>query len=246
MHRSCRAGRNAWQRLAKGPDCTSQTYPTFQQRAASTAAVQTPTAKATVTAQAGPTPPAPGQGTVTTTTTTTITTTVTTQSLHGVLGLGAYAEAAHAQAIEASARNSDNSKDSKEPLDVIFSGIQPTGIPHLGNYLGALREWKRLQDTAPASTKLIFCIADLHAATVPRSAKEMRENRLNTLATLLAMGLNQDRSTVFFQSDVPQHAELQWVLSCTASTGYLSRMTQWKVSGESRGRASPGAGKLSS
>jgi tryptophanyl-tRNA synthetase len=112
---------------------------------------------------------------------------------------------------------------------VIFSGIQPTGVPHLGNYLGALREWKRLQDTAHPATKLLFCIVDLHAITMPRPSAELYENRMKMLASLLAIGINPERSTIFFQSSVPYHAELQWILSCTASVGYLSRMTQWKV-----------------
>ncbi|KAK4238589.1 hypothetical protein C8A03DRAFT_43706 [Achaetomium macrosporum] len=111
---------------------------------------------------------------------------------------------------------------------IIFSGIQPTGVPHLGNYLGAMREWKRLQDTAQPSTKLFFCIVDLHAMTVPRAREELYENRIQMLAALLAMGLDPKRCTIFFQSAVSGHAELQWILSCTASTGYLSRMTQWK------------------
>jgi len=112
---------------------------------------------------------------------------------------------------------------------VIFSGIQPTGIPHLGNYLGAMREWKRLQDTAESGTSLLFSIVDLHALTIPRPREEMFENRLKMLASLLALGLDPDRAVIFFQSTVGEHAELQWILSCTASTGYLSRMTQWKV-----------------
>ncbi len=116
-----------------------------------------------------------------------------------------------------------------EEDQIIFSAIQPTGIPHLGNYLGALREWKRLQDTAPPSTALIFAAADLHAITVPRPSNVVRQSNLDTLAALRAMGLNQDRSTVFVQSSVPYHTELQWILSCSASTGTLSRMTQWKV-----------------
>ncbi|KAK3901921.1 hypothetical protein C8A05DRAFT_44535 [Staphylotrichum tortipilum] len=111
---------------------------------------------------------------------------------------------------------------------IIFSAIQPTGVPHLGNYLGALREWKRLQNTSPPSTGLIFSVADLHAITVPRPPETVRQHNLEALAALRALGLNQDRSTVFLQSAVPCHAELQWILSCTASTGYLSRMTQWK------------------
>jgi hypothetical protein len=113
---------------------------------------------------------------------------------------------------------------------VIFSGIQPSGKPHLGNYLGALRQWKHLQDTAHPKTKLFFCIVDMHAMTTPHNRGEMQELRWDMMASLLALGLDPDRCTIFFQSSVPQHAELQWILSCTASTGYLSRMTQWKVS----------------
>ncbi|KAK4143873.1 uncharacterized protein C8A04DRAFT_12015 [Dichotomopilus funicola] len=112
---------------------------------------------------------------------------------------------------------------------VIFSGIQPTGIPHLGNYVGALREWKRLQDRAGPGTKLLFCIVDMHALTSPRPAEELKKGRLEMLASLLAIGIDPKKSTIFFQSSVPAHTELQWILSCTASTGYLSRMTQWKV-----------------
>ncbi|KAK4123253.1 Nucleotidylyl transferase [Parathielavia appendiculata] len=112
---------------------------------------------------------------------------------------------------------------------VIFSGIQPTGIPTLGNYLGALREWKRLEDSAEPDTQLFFCIVDLHAITVPRPREQLLEDRRQMLASLLAIGLTPTRSNIFFQSAVPHHAELQWILSCTASTGYLSRMTQWKA-----------------
>ncbi|KAJ4304021.1 Tryptophan--tRNA ligase, mitochondrial [Collariella sp. IMI 366227] len=111
---------------------------------------------------------------------------------------------------------------------VVFSAIQSTGVPHLGNYLGALREWKRLQDTLPAHAKLIFAIADLHSITVPRPGPELYQHRMETMAALLAIGLNPKRCTIFFQSAVPAHSELQWILSCTASMGYLSRMTQWK------------------
>ncbi|KAG7290990.1 hypothetical protein NEMBOFW57_000997 [Staphylotrichum longicolle] len=121
-----------------------------------------------------------------------------------------------------------NQGQDEEIPQVVFSGIQPTGIPHLGNYLGALREWKRLQDTAHPDTKLLFCIADLHAITVPRPAEELYEHRMHLMAVLRAMGLDENRSTIFFQSAVPYHTDLQWILSCTASMGYLSRMTQWK------------------
>ncbi|KAF5861506.1 Tryptophan--tRNA ligase, mitochondrial [Aspergillus alliaceus] len=110
----------------------------------------------------------------------------------------------------------------------IFSGIQPTGVPHLGNYLGALREWVRLQDTAVEGTKLFYSIVDLHALTVPQNSCQLKKWRREAFATLLAVGLNPDRSTIFYQSAVPAHTELYWILSTVASMGYLSRMTQWK------------------
>ncbi|KAK3368207.1 hypothetical protein B0H63DRAFT_72486 [Podospora didyma] len=111
---------------------------------------------------------------------------------------------------------------------VIFSGIQPTGVPHLGNYLGAMQQWKRMQDEADANTKLIFSVVDLHAITVPREHGLLGPWKREMLAALLAIGLDPDRCVLFYQSTVPAHSELQWILSCTASTGYLSRMTQWK------------------
>jgi hypothetical protein len=85
---------------------------------------------------------------------------------------------------------------------VIFSGIQPTGVPHLGNYLGALREWVKLQDSAEEGTKLLFSIVDLHALTVPQDAKQLRTWRREAFATLLAVGLDPKRSTIFYQSSV--------------------------------------------
>ncbi|KAM7187744.1 mitochondrial tryptophan--tRNA ligase [Rhypophila sp. PSN 637] len=115
-----------------------------------------------------------------------------------------------------------------QPPKVIFSGIQPTGIPHLGNYLGALQQWKRMQDEASPETKLIFCIVDLHAITVRRDRGLLAQYKKEMLAAILAVGIDPERSTIFYQSSVPAHSELQWILSCTASMGYLSRMTQWK------------------
>lgn len=111
---------------------------------------------------------------------------------------------------------------------VIFSGIQPTGIPHLGNYLGALTQWVRLQDEAAPDTKLLYSVVDLHAITVPQKAAELRRWRREMLAALLAVGLDPKRSTISYQSSCPAHSELMWILSCTASMGYLNRMTQWK------------------
>ncbi|KAI2777687.1 putative tryptophanyl-tRNA synthetase [Daldinia loculata] len=117
----------------------------------------------------------------------------------------------------------------KPKPNVIFSGIQPTGVPHLGNYLGALRQWRKLQDDAEPEDKLLFSVVDLHAITMPQDAKVLRLRRREMLAALLAIGLDPEKgSTIFFQSSVPQHTELMWILSCTASMGYLGRMTQWK------------------
>lgn len=117
----------------------------------------------------------------------------------------------------------------------VFSGIQPTGIPHLGNYLGALRTWKSYQDEKSTSdpTKyrnhhLYFSVVDFHALTSPLPATKRYELTRETYAALLAMGLSNQYSTLFLQSHSPYHTELMWYLSTVASMGYLSRMTQWK------------------
>lgn len=112
---------------------------------------------------------------------------------------------------------------------VIFSGIQPTGIPHLGNYFGALQQWVKIQNEAPADTVLLFSIVDLHAITIKQDPSELAKRRKEMLASLLAVGLDSKRCILFAQSSVKQHAELMWILSCGASMGYLGRMTQWKV-----------------
>jgi len=88
------------------------------------------------------------------------------------------------------------------PDHVIFSGIQPTGIPHLGNYLGALQQWVKLQNASPPSTKLLFSVVDLHALTVPQDYEKLKQWKRELLATLLAIGLNPDRSILFYQSEV--------------------------------------------
>lgn len=85
---------------------------------------------------------------------------------------------------------------------VVFSGIQPTGIPHLGNYLGALRAWVDLQNTSSPDTKLIYSIVDLHALTLPKPAEDLRRWRKEALAVLLAIGIKPERATLFYQSDV--------------------------------------------
>ena len=91
--------------------------------------------------------------------------------------------------------------DASQPR-VIFSGIQPTGVPHLGNYLGALQQWVELQNQASRSTRLLFSIVDLHAITSLQSRDELRRWKRETLAMLLAIGLDPMRSTIFYQSDV--------------------------------------------
>lgn len=95
-----------------------------------------------------------------------------------------------------------SSQTSQPSVTTIFSGIQPTGVPHLGNYLGALREWVKLQNTAAQDTRLIFSIVDLHALTVPQESRQLRKWRKEAFATLLAIGLDPNRSTIFFQSAV--------------------------------------------
>ncbi|KAM0668771.1 hypothetical protein ACQRIU_002333 [Beauveria bassiana] len=111
---------------------------------------------------------------------------------------------------------------------VIFSGIQPTGVPHLGNYVGALQQWVQRQHEEPESTRLLYSIVDLHAITIPQKPDVLRKAKREALASLLAIGIDPSRCTLFYQSDVSGHSELMWILSCTASVGYLSRMTQWK------------------
>lgn len=127
-------------------------------------------------------------------------------------------------------------KDKSEKPDrkVVFSAIQPTGIPHLGNYLGALSQWKRLQDEAvkDPNTKLYFSVVDLHALTVPGPKEALVVSKKQTLAALLAIGLDPEHCALFYQSRIKQIANLYWILGCTSSMGYLSRMTQWKVSFE--------------
>ena len=106
----------------------------------------------------------------------------------------------------------------------VFSGIQPTGYLHLGNYIGAVRNWVAQQDEYDS----YFCIVDLHAMTQPWDPAELRERSVATGALLLACGIDPDRSTLFIQSHVAEHAELAWVLSCVARMGELRRMVQFK------------------
>ncbi len=106
----------------------------------------------------------------------------------------------------------------------VFSGIQPTHGLHLGNYLGAIRHWVRLQD----AHECIYCIVDQHALTTLHDAREMRSNTREVAAALLACGIDPERSILFVQSNVPAHAQLAWVLNCVTPLGWLNRMTQFK------------------
>src|SRR5689334_25371957 len=104
----------------------------------------------------------------------------------------------------------------------VFSGIQPTGQKHLGNYIGAIRHWPAYQDLGAA----IYCVVDLHSISVPYDVSALRENTLDTAATLMAAGLDPDRCTIFAQSAVPEHSEGAWLLGGVATFGEVSRMTQ--------------------
>jgi tryptophanyl-tRNA synthetase len=106
----------------------------------------------------------------------------------------------------------------------IFSGIQPTGEKHLGNYVGAIRRWVDDQERGEA----LFCVVDLHAITVPYDPVRLRESTLHTAATLMAAGLDPARCILFRQSDVHEHTELTWLLTAVTAHGDLNRMTQFK------------------
>src|SRR5690348_8413688 len=106
----------------------------------------------------------------------------------------------------------------------IFSGVQPTGNLHLGNYLGAIRNWVALQH----DYHCIFCIVDLHALTVPQDPAQLRASTREVTAAYIASGIDPERCTIFNQSMVPGHAELAWLLGCLTPLGWLNRMTQFK------------------
>jgi tryptophanyl-tRNA synthetase len=120
----------------------------------------------------------------------------------------------------------------------IFSAIQPSGTLTLGNYLGAVRGWVELQESAPRAERL-FCVADYHAITVRHEPEELRSLTQELVLDLLACGLDPARSAIFLQSQVPEHTELMWILASVASYGELGRMTQFKEKG-TQGLASLG------
>ena len=118
------------------------------------------------------------------------------------------------------------------PLPRVLSGIQPTaGSFHLGNYLGALRQWVALQESADA----FYCVVDLHAITLPQDPAELRRNTLVSAAQLLALGVDPGRSSLFVQSHVPEHLQLSWVLQCLTGFGEAGRMTQFKDKSQREG-----------
>ena len=124
-------------------------------------------------------------------------------------------------------------------LPRVLSGIQPTADSfHLGNYLGALRQWVSLQDTAEA----FYCVVDLHAITVAQDPAVLRRRTLASAAQLLALGVDPSRSTLFVQSHVPEHLQLSWVLECLTGFGEASRMTQFKDKSQREGAAGASVG----
>ena len=121
--------------------------------------------------------------------------------------------------------------------NIVLSGVQPTGNLHLGNYLGAIKNFVSMQK----DYECLFCVVDLHAITVFQDPKELKNNTYEIVASYLASGINQDESIIFNQSQVSFHAELAWVLSCVCRIGWLNRMTQFKEkAGKDKEKASAG------
>ncbi len=121
----------------------------------------------------------------------------------------------------------------------IFSGVQPTGNLHLGNYLGAIKNFVELNNNN--ENDCVFCVVDLHAITVKQDPKELKKNIRETVATFIACGIDPEKSIIFSQSTVPAHSETAWLLSCVARMGWLNRMTQFKEkAGKDKEKASVG------
>lgn len=114
--------------------------------------------------------------------------------------------------------------NSAQNKKTVFSGIQPSGVPTLGNYLGAIKNWAAMQE----SFNCIYCVVDLHAITVRQDPKTLNKNSLGTYALLMACGIDPEKSTLFIQSHVGAHSNLAWILNCYTQFGELSRMTQFK------------------
>jgi len=121
----------------------------------------------------------------------------------------------------------------------IFSGVQPSGNLHLGNYLGAIKNFVDLQNEE--NTECIYCVVDLHAITIKQDPKELKNNIRETTATFIASGIDPSRSIIFNQSLVPAHSEGAWILACVSRMGWLDRMTQFKEkAGKDKEKASVG------
>ncbi len=122
----------------------------------------------------------------------------------------------------------------------VFSGIQPTGEIHLGNYLGAVRHWVAAQQDSAAPDQTLYCVVDLHGLTLPWDPASYAEATRRTAMILLAAGLDPDRCTLFVQSHVHEHTDLTWLLNCIATFGELNRMTQFKEKSEGQESVSVG------
>ncbi|KAF9586327.1 Tryptophan--tRNA ligase, mitochondrial [Lunasporangiospora selenospora] len=132
------------------------------------------------------------------------------------------------QATKTMSGKSEAPSQNKKPI--VFSGIQPTGQPHLGNYLGAISNWVTLQEQAQSADEtLLFSIVDLHAITLPQDPAKLRKERMEMATTLLACGIDPEKCSLFEQSKVPEHTQLSWILTCMTPVGWLARMTQWKT-----------------
>jgi tryptophanyl-tRNA synthetase len=118
-----------------------------------------------------------------------------------------------------------------EDKKIVYSGIQPSGTFTIGNYFGAMKNWVKLQDDYNS----LFCVVDMHAITMPQLAADLRRRTYESLALLLALGIDPQKSILYVQSMVPEHAELTWILNCNAYMGELSRMTQFKDKAQKQG-----------
>ncbi|KAJ2878033.1 Tryptophan--tRNA ligase, mitochondrial [Coemansia aciculifera] len=118
----------------------------------------------------------------------------------------------------------------------VFSGIQPTGVPQLGNYLGSIKNWVAMQNSGEYS-ELFYSVVDLHALTVPRDPRILRQETMEMAAAIIACGVDPKRSVLFRQSAVPAHTQLMWTLGCITPVGWLNRMTQWKSKLQSQNEA---------
>ncbi|XP_028847233.1 tryptophan--tRNA ligase, mitochondrial [Denticeps clupeoides] len=130
-----------------------------------------------------------------------------------------------------------SAKVQEVPVGRVFSGIQPTGVPHLGNFLGALQSWVALQGQYDS---VLYSIVDLHSITQPQDPRLLRQNVLDMAASLLACGIDPERSILFQQSQVSEHAELSWILGCLTSMPRLRHLPQWKMKSKQKNEGSVG------